>query len=280
MMTSSYIDAQAVARELLDGADVSYPVYGNREAETRRLELPDGRVASLAVLYDEDSGIGEWCDQYGKRESHHDDVFGTFAHRGKDRLYGYPSERPAGFTGAARIFTRYGQGCDRLDGSVWWQPPADVLELPDAREQVDAMAKMIDSWLSGYWYHVGFVVTITEDGEETGSASLWGIEWGLEDPTGSHADYLRETVAELLEEAGIGKASTVGVARWARDSLEAIARRMSGEDPEDGVPVPNYDSTLRALVTWWKEDVEAIGDWDLFGAPLTEAIESAYRRKA
>ena len=277
MSVSSYIDAAAVARELLDGADVSYPTYGNRESETRRLELPDGRVAALSVVYDEDSGIGEWIGRDGRRESHHDDIFGTFTHRAPCRDTGRPSPRPDGFTGAARVFVRYGQGCDRLDGAVWWQPPADVLEQSNAREAVESLVRTIDSYLSGDWYHVGFIVTITEDGEEVGSASLFGIEWGLDDADGTHADYLRETVAELLEESGIGRASTAAVARWARDPLEAVARRLSGEDPEDE-EAPAYHATLRDLLAWWRATVEPAGDWDTYGESLANRIESDYSR--
>lgn len=273
--TPGYIDAQAVARELLDGADVSYPVYGNRESATRRVDLPDGRVAALSVVFDEDSGIGEWIGHNGKTEQHHDDIFGTFVWRGKDSLYGYPAERPREFTGAARVFTRYGQGSDRLDGSVWWQPPADVLEDASAAESVESLAKMIDGWLSGDWVHVGFIVTIEEDGHEMGTASLWGIEWGLPDAEGTHADYLRETCADLLAEAGIEHASTVGVARWARDPLGAVARRISGEDPDDG-EAPGYHAALRSLLEWWHGVVEPAGDWDAYGERLANSIESDY----
>lgn len=272
MSDSSYIDAAAVARELLDGAEVSYRTYGNESRETRRVTLPDGRVATLAVVYDEDSGIGEWIGRDGRREEHSDDCFGTFQHRGADRDTGRPSARPDGFTGAARVFTRYGQGCDRLDGSVWWQPPADVLEQSDPGEAVESLVKTIDGWLSGDWYHVGLVVTITEDGEEVGSESIWGIEWGLDDADGLHAGYLAETAAELLEEAGIGKASSASVARWARDPLEAVARRVSGEDPGDADSA-TYHATLRSVVEWWNELVE---DWDTYGDPLTTRIESDY----
>lgn len=273
--TPSFIDAKAVARELLDGADVSYPTYGNRESETRRVTLPDGRVASLAVVFDEGSGIGEWIGRDGKTESHHDDIFGTFVWRGTDRDTGRPSARPSDFTGAARVFTRYGQGADRLDGSVWWQPPADVLEQKNAAESVESIAKMIESYLSGDWYHVGLVVTIADHGEEVGSVSLWGVEWGLDDPDKSHADYLADTVAENLEEAGIGKASSAAVARWARDPLEAVARRISGEDPEDG-EAPAYHATLRGLLEWWRERVEPAGDWDTYGEQTANRIESDY----
>lgn len=273
--TPSYIDAQAVARELLDGADVAYPIYGRIDSERARVTLPDGRVATLSIVFDEDSGIGEWIGRDGKRESHHDDIFGTFAWRGKDSLYGYPAERPREFTGDARVFTRYGQGGDRIDGAVWWQPPADVLEDQQGRESLPALVKMIDSWLSGDWVHVGFYVTIEEDGHEVGSASLHGIEWGLEDPDGTHADYLRGTVGELLDEAGIGSASSVSVARWARDPLEAVARRISLEDPEDG-PAERYHAILRELLAWWHERVEPAGDWDAYGENIANRIELDY----
>lgn len=275
--TPSYIDAQAVARELLDGADVAYPIYGRIDSERARVTLPDGRVATLSIVFDEDSGIGEWIGSNGKREAHHDDIFGTFVWRGKDSLYGYPAERPREFTGDARVFTRYGQGGDRIDGAVWWQPPADVLEDAQGRESLPALVKMIDSWLSGDWFHVGLVVTITEDGEEVGTDSLWGMEWGLDDADGTHAKYLRDTVAELLQESGIDRASTAAVARWARDPLEAVARRISGEDPEDG-EAPAYHATLRDVLAWWRATVEPAGDWDTYGEPVADRIESDYSR--
>lgn len=272
----SHINAASVARELLAGAEVIYGAYGSQPESTQYVELPDGRVATLRVVFDEDSGIGRWMDSGGKNESHHDDVFGTFVWRGKDSLYGYPAQRPThlGFDGWARVFTRYGQGGDRLDDSVWWQPPAEVLELPDAREQVEKMAKAIDGYLSGDWEHVGLVVTIEEDGSEVGSASLWGVDHGYPGDDGSHA---AEMVAENLIEAGIEKSSTAGVARWARDLLEAVARRISDEDPEDaGNPSDGYHETMRELVEWWTDRVEDAGDWDTYADRIVNAIESDY----
>jgi hypothetical protein len=266
MKTASMIDAGAVARQLLDDVEVS---YGYHSDAPTRVTLPDGRVAALMVRYDEDSGIGEWIGRDGKRESHDDDVFGTFAWRGKDSCYGYPAERPAGFDGRARVFTGYGRGCERLDGSVWWQPPADV-----SAEHLPALDETIRRYFAGDWFHVGLVVIIFENGEEVGSGALWGVEWGVDDPL--HDSYLLETLTDLLEEAGIGKASSAAVAPWARPMLEAIARRLSGEDPDDG-PADAYHDELRTIVAWWRGVVEAEGDWDTFGESFTDAIENRYR---
>lgn len=178
-----------VAADLLDDVDP--------DGAAATVNLPDGRTATLRVVYDTDSSIGEWIDSNGRRESHDDDVFGTFAHRGTDRLYGYPAERPRGFTGRARVIRGYGQGCERLDGAVWWEPPADVSDahLPD-------LERMVRAWFAGDWFHVGFLVSVDGPDDDGGESALWGIEygWGLGD---DHDSYLRETVVDLLDESGL-----------------------------------------------------------------------------
>lgn len=273
---ASYIDAEAVARELLDGAEVCYGYHGERDRQTRRLALPDGRVATLRVVYDEDSGIGEWFGTNGERMAHHDDVFGTFAWRGTDRLYGYPSSRPThlGFDGRSEVFRRYGQGADRIDGAVWWQPPADLLEQANVDSVLPDLRRHVESWLSGDWFHVGFVVSIVENGDETGESAIWGVEW---DFPGGDEEHLVAVVTDCLEDAGIGKASSAAAAPWARDLLEALARRVSGADPDDsGADAERYFDTLRNVMAWWHDHIEPRGDWDTYADGLVTRMESDF----
>lgn len=68
------------------------------------------------------------------------------------------------------------------------------------------------------------------------------------------------------------------VARWARDPLEAVARIVSNSSREDPNPEP-YFKVLGELLEWWRDSIEASGDWDVFGAPLAAAIEDAFDRR-
>lgn len=255
MTDASMIDPEAVAAALLKLDPEVADGHGGEHDVT--VKLPDGRTASLRVVFDSDSGIGKG-DVFG---GHHDDVFGEFAWRGRIGT-DHRDPRPSHFDGRARVLRPRDNGA-RIGQDVWWQPPADVSDdhLPDLERAVRAYAE------TGDWFHVGLVVTVTDpDGDAGGEASLWGVEWGdLDDPTGSHADHLRSTVADLLAEANIGKASTAVVPRWARDSVEAVAHRLDGDD-----------STVRALVAWWESSVEARGDWDTFAGPMTDAMESDF----
>lgn len=270
MTTRSYIDARAVARELLDGCEVAHGYPGDRDRLTRRVDLPDGRVATLRLIAD-DCMIGEWRDASGKAESHADDVFGVFQWRGKDSTYGHPSERPSDFDGRARVLTGYGQGCERLDGSVWWQPPADV-----AADDLPKLEKTVRQWIAGDWGHVGVVVSILDGHEEIGTDSLWGVDYDHPESDGS---YLLEVTAECLVEAGIEKTSTAGVARWARDLLEALARRVSGEDPEDG-DSDGYHDTMRNVLAWWADHVDPAGDWDTYADDVVTRMEHDFANRS
>lgn len=255
-----------IARELLDGIEVAYGYPSDSERCTRSIDLPDGRRATLLVRADPHTSVGRWYDTNGKTDSHDDDTWGAFAWRGKDSLYGYPSERPKrlGFDGRARVFTGYGQGCERLDGSVWWQPPADVTEEAAAKIESD-----LRRYFAGDWEFVGLVVEIFANGESVGDDSVYGVEWGFPGDDGSNAVDL---VVDLLGEAGIELPSTAGVARWARDLLESVARRVSGEDEGEDA----YNRALTSVVGWWREEVEAEGDWDRYADPVVARIESDF----
>jgi hypothetical protein len=62
------------------------------------------------------------------------------------------------------------------------------------------------------------------------------------------------------------------VSPWAQESLRSTARRIAAE--EEGAM---YDAALNAVIAWWVDEVEAAGDWDVYGDPLTSAIEKDYR---
>lgn len=257
MTNPSMIDADAVALALVADLDESGDLYGGGWSSA--VNLPDGRTARLRVRFDGDAGIGRWIDG-----EDHDDVFGVFAWRGTNPNTGHPAARPAGFDGRAEVLAGDARG-DRWAGDVWWQPTGDDTDPAATVAQVRA-------WMRGDWFHVGLVVEVCDPGADPGEASLWAVEWDF--PGQRDADKA-EQVAELLREAGIEDASTAAVARWARDPLEAVARRMSEEDPEDQ-PAPKYHATLAALVAWWRDAVEGAGDWDVYGGPLADAIEFDY----
>lgn len=269
MMTTnpSYIDAEAVAKSLF-GLDPS-ATYGHSGDSDVSLDLPDGRRVALRLVRDDSPGIGRWLGE----EHGHDDVFGIFSWRKVDRDTGGPESRPSEFDGSARAFDPRGYQCPNLGDRVWWQPPAEVVAM--GPEAVESLARTVDSWIRGDWGQVGFLVTITEDGEEVGSDSIWGVEWDYPESPNGNAGHV-SILADCLSEAGIGKSSSIGVARWARDSIEAIARRLSDEDPDDAGPNDAYHATMRELLAWWKEEVEAVGDWDTYADPMTARMESDF----
>lgn len=184
--TETRTRALELARDLLDGADVHY--RGFDAAPRTSVDVGDGRTATLRVIFDEDSGIGRWIGE-GRNGSdrHHDDCFGTFAWRGRDSCYGYPSQRPAGFDGRAVVLDYTGARTARIDGAAWWQPTDDDTDPA-------ATLKAVRDYLDGDWFHVGLVVELAGE-----SAALWGVDWHGDDST-----YPAEVVADLLDEAGLG----------------------------------------------------------------------------
>lgn len=177
-----------LARALLDGVEVQYPGAYGAEPGTS-VDLGDGRTATLRVVFDDHAGIGRWIGE--GRDGHHDDVFGTFAWRGRDSCYGYPAERPAGFDGRARVLVGDSRG-DRWDGPVWWQPTDDDADPA-------ATLASVRAWMRGDWFHVGLVVTV--DGPGGSTESTWGVEYG--DGAEVDAEHLVDMVADLLVDAGL-----------------------------------------------------------------------------
>lgn len=196
MSTQSHstIDASAVARTLVDAIDDSGDLYG--DGLRARVDLPDGRAASLRIVFDSDGGIGRWDDG-----PHYDDVFGTFAERGTSHYDRHPGERPDGFDGRACVIA--GSRCNgsRYAGDVWWQPPADV-----PAEALPALERQVRGWFDGDWLHVGAIVSISDPGCDDAEEALFGIDSGYPGIDGDDGrDSLREHVAELLGCAGIGR---------------------------------------------------------------------------
>lgn len=266
MTTASMIDARAVASALVaDLDDARGDLHG--DGLRSRVDLPDGRTATLRVRFDPDAGIGEGV--FGGN----DECFGRFEWRGRNRFgEDRRAERPDGFDGNARAFNGW-QAPDRIDGAVWWQPPADILAERDPayrRAMVDKLAEQVRAWIDFRWFHVGLIVTVDDPGGDAGGeASLWAVEYEFPDSDGSHiVDY----VAELLAEAGIEQASTASVARWARDPLEAVARRMTDADESSDA----YARTLRHALAWWRDVIEPMGDWDTYAGPMTDRIEEDF----
>lgn len=139
------------------------------------VKLPDGSEYIVTVMLDENAGLEEYGDWYGRLK------WGDYHHR----------QRPDGFDGAAEKISM-------RDGFLWWQPPEDVKSAPERREWI---RERVQGYYLDHWIYVGLVVTLysapcPKCGERAEhQASLWGIE--------SDADhsYIREVVSELLSEA-------------------------------------------------------------------------------
>lgn len=82
----------------------------------------------------------------------------------------------------------------RRDG--WSTAPFDTVETPGQRaaRAAEADYQRLRAWCDDEWYYVGVMVMATDDnGEEIGSASLWGIE-------SDASEYLAEVANELVSE--------------------------------------------------------------------------------
>lgn len=95
--------------------------------------------------------------------------------------------RPGACNGAARKI-------DTRGGSVWWQPPADVVGDADALKKLETRVR--DYFLE-YWCYVGVIVQVLHApcaccGErKKTSASLWGIE-------SDAGEYFAEVLSDLV----------------------------------------------------------------------------------
>lgn len=102
------------------------------------------------------------------------------------------SPRPTGFDGNARkVHAR--------DGYVWWQPPANVAPGSDAFTHLE---RMVRGYYRDEWTYVVVSVSVLwAEGSalKREHAVLGGVET-------SSPDYVREVLAELLAECGIGTA--------------------------------------------------------------------------
>lgn len=267
MTTPSYIDERAVAADLVAMLGNDADLDG--EGTTVGVSLPDGRRATVTLQHDDDTGIGSWREGEQAPWSADDEFYGTFSWRSVDRNTGYLLERPDGFDGRARSLDYRGSRYERIEGALWWQPPADVEPGPS----VDQLEAMIRGFIERDWTFVGVTVSIEDpaaDGDPE-ERSLWGVDYGGQ----AHDAHLASVIAELLIEVGIRKASTAGIARWARDFVETVAYRAV-EAPEDGSDVEEsaaYAKALRAVLAWWGDVVEPDGDWDLYGERFTNEIE-------
>ncbi len=80
----------------------------------------------------------------------------------------------------------------------------------DDRKACFADAKRLEGYYSDQWYMTGCEVTITVDGEELASASLWSIE------SDSGKEYLEEVERDMLDDAK----------DQARNAVEETAERL------------------------------------------------------
>jgi hypothetical protein len=145
------------------------------------LDLPDGRTLRLKIEVDQDTGIGDFPDFYGRLTEE----------RVRRNDYGYEA-RPSDMTGNAEKLW-YGN-----DGPWWWEPPVDIKRSnPMFRELRDNVRELLA---------FGFTIVILEllQGEDAyrrpivvATASLGGIDFT------SRSDYIHEVVSELADELGV-----------------------------------------------------------------------------
>lgn len=169
--------ALIIPRSALDALVAAY-----RDDDTASITLPDGGALTVRRWIDADADIGDWSDCYGR--------FATSSSRHN------PRERPDGFDGAAcRIQTR--------SGSIWWQPPKDVVS---DRACLDAVRERVVSYYHEAWYFIGLTVTRLSapmrgpfggNLADTVEASLGGIE------SDSARDYFTIIIRDLLAEVNI-----------------------------------------------------------------------------
>ena len=151
------------------------------DADTYELETPHG-VLTLTLRIDVDPDT---------TPADYPDVYGTF-HYALNNADTGRDQRPAECDGAARkIWTSRSYW-------MWWQPPADVVKMPDALRSLATTVREL--WETGFaLVAVTVDETITDRlGHEhtvcTGSASLGAVE-GADD-----AGYLADIVVGLLDE--------------------------------------------------------------------------------
>jgi hypothetical protein len=134
--------------------------------------LADGTEVRARLEYDIDTRLED------------DDVHGTLHWPPRDSR-----ARPAGCNGAARKLTT-------RSGSVWWQPPADVLS--DAK-LLESLHERVQAYFLEHWTYVGVVVRVLLPacqccGERKHKeASVWGIE-------SDAGDYFAQVIQDLAQE--------------------------------------------------------------------------------
>jgi hypothetical protein len=156
----------AITAELVDDGD--------------KVELDDGAVVTLRVVPDE-------CTTYQDTDADGDGCVAMVKH---DRWDNRAMPRPAGFNGAARKLSL-------RDGSVWWQPPVDVLAM--GTDAVRTLAQYVRDRLE-YGY-VGMIVEITGPNVDAygrpivmGAASIWGCDSVI-------PEYVSDLVADAIAQA-------------------------------------------------------------------------------
>ena len=107
------------------------------------------------------------------------------------------SKRYYDFAGACALALRDGWNC----------PPYEI-EGETPRQKAARAARhnfeVLRAWCNDEWFWCGIVVTVSRDGIELGSASLWGIE---SDCTDYHEEVINELIQECLDQI----TATIGV---------------------------------------------------------------------
>lgn len=168
------------------GADSDYPWLADFAGWSAYDESAEGIVDGLTVkVYtqpDEDSRLGD------------DDVTGTFSDRHEE--------------GAIRNTIRYHSYGQNGQGYKWyvpgnyffadWTPTRGASKQAAAEERTAAIKQAMQEDADREYY--GVIATVySEDGDELGEASLWGID--IIDTMPSSYAHLRECAAEMVTEA-------------------------------------------------------------------------------
>lgn len=189
-------DARTPKYDFLEG----FNEYGNVKGQVAGFDV------TVRSVYDEDAHLGD------------DDVTGTFTDRFEEGC----------ITNTARYYSYAQNG----QGSKWYKPSNYDLQYAESEVRASGVAKgrfaealrerleraMTED--AGRQYF-GVLVTVSFDGEELGTASLWGIDVI---PDYSTNAYFQETAEELIEEAiDQAKAELSAAAQRALDHASKLA---------------------------------------------------------
>lgn len=173
-----------------------YPFLAHLDAYSDVTGEVEGYTVRVQVMADEHSHLGD------------DDVTGTFLGRQRpypDYEYFHPESPPEGCIPVGGMNT-YGTN---VEGARWYRPGNDDQANAALNAGLDKVAKglrpqVLREYLEARMYddarrvYYGVVVTVSLDGEELATSSLWGIDTVPDSPD---SVYFIETAEECISEA-------------------------------------------------------------------------------